>query len=213
MNYAKPHNSLRCPCCGEVRGPAEHQAFLKQVAKEVPEKTYITRRGILLGNVYWCDARKGLVDWACDECLQNGRALSAQPVKQLFCDIAPHFAYFDKAGVCRECGVAFTFSKGEQQHWYEHLRFWVQAEKVRCEACQQHKKRRDHFSQLMAANDYSNQEAVQEIIAYYLEEKEFNKAKQFLAAGKRNCGEGSSNFAVLDGLLTTVRQLQDSAQE
>lgn len=162
----------------------------------------------MLENVYWTDAKKGIIDWACEECLQSQRAIKGEPNKQLFCDVAPHFAYFDKLGSCRDCGIVFTFSKIEQQHWYEQLGFWVQAEKVRCTACQRLKKRRDSFSQLVAANDYTNLSVVQEIISFYLEGKKFQKAKQFLAIGKRNYAENSAEFAALQKLLETVKQTE-----
>lgn len=208
MKRAKPHNSLRCPCCGEMRGPAEHQEFLKQLEKEAPANTYITLSGVLLGNYYWHNAKKGEVDWACDECLDAHRAIKGQPAKQLFCDFAPHFAYFDKVRNCRDCGVEFLFSKAEQQRWYEQLRFWAQAEKVRCKSCQQLKKQHDRFSQLMAANNYTDYEALQEIIAYYSQNKAYAKAKQFLATGKSKFAEGSIEFSQLDTLLNSVRKIE-----
>ena len=190
-----------------MRGPAEQQIFLGQIALEVPAKRYVTLSGIFLEDFYWTEAKKGLVDWACDRCLRAGIAIQGQPARQLFCDFAPHFAYFNKAGICRDCGGKFTFPKSEQQYWYEELGFWVQAEKVRCEACQQLKKRRDRFSQLMAVNNYSDLEAIREIIAYYLQNKEFHKAKQFLAAGQRNCVENNSVFIVLNELIVSAQRL------
>lgn len=210
MKRVKPHNALRCPCCGEMRGPGEQQVFLKQLKTEAPAKTYVTLNGILLGNVYWNDAKKGLVDWACDECLHARRAVKGQPLKQLFCDFAPHFAYSDKAEICRDCGVEFIFFKGEQLYWYEQLRLWVQAKKVRCEACQHLKKRRDQFSQLMAANNYTDHETLQVIIAYYLDGKEYAKAKQFLVVGKSKLAVDTPEFARLNDLLDNVRKIENS---
>ena len=208
LKYAMPHNSLECPCCGEMRGPVEQRTFLKQIESEVPPKRYATASGFLLENVYWADAKKGLVGWACELCLQSQRAIKGEPLKQLLCDFAPHFAYFDKLNVCRDCGAAFTFSKTEQQYWYERLGFWVQAKKVRCDVCQQLKKRHDIFSQLMAANDYSDLDTVREIIAFYLRSKEYQKAKQFLAIGKKNHIENSIEFLILNELLENVRQFE-----
>jgi len=208
MKYSMPHNSLECPCCGEMRGPVEQRTFLKQIESEVPPKLYATVSGILLENVYWADAKKGLVGWACELCLQSQRAIRGEPLKQLFCDFAPHFAYFDKLRVCRDCGMNFTFSKVEQKHWYEHLRFWVQAEKVRCKVCQQLKKRHDVFSQLIAGNDYSDLNVVREITKFYLHSKEYQKAKHFLAIGKRNYVKSSVGFLILHKLLESVRQLE-----
>lgn len=191
-----------------MREPSEQQTFLRQLNLEVPEKRYVTLSGVLLENAYWSDAKNGQVDWACDNCLQTQRAIKGDPKKQLFCDFAPHFAYFDKSGNCRDCGVSFVFSKTEQQHWYEQLGFWVQAEKVRCDACQQLKRQRDRFSQLMAANDYTNLSEVREIVAFYLAGKEYQKVRQFLALGKKQYAKVSAGFAALEALLADVRQAE-----
>lgn len=191
-----------------MREPAEQQTFLRQLEQDAPPKTYITLSGVLLGNLYWMDAKKGIIDWACEECLQSRRAIKGEPKKQLFCDIAPHFAYFDKPGTCRDCGGAFVFAKIEQQHWYEHLGFWVQAEKVRCDNCQQLKKQRDRFSHLMKVNDYTDLSAVKEIVAFYLAGKEYQKAKQFLALGKKKYPAGSTELSMLDMLLANVRKAE-----
>lgn len=179
----------------------------------MPPKQYVTLSGVLLENVYWTDAKKGVVDWACEACLHAQRAIKGKPAKQLFCDVAPHFAYFDKPGICRDCGVAFTFAKAEQQHWYECRGFWVQAEKVRCAPCQKLKKRRDRFSQLIAANDYTDLVTLREIIAYYAEGKEYAKAKQFLAIGKSKYAVTSPEYLLLNSLLASVRQTGKKGQE
>ncbi len=208
MKRARFHNSLRCPCCGEMCPPSQQRMFLKQLAADVPARTYVTLSGTALGNAYWIDAKKGLVDWACDDCLQAGRALKGQPVKQLFCDFSPHFAYADKTGICRDCKAGFTFAKAEQQYWYERLRFWVQATKVRCDVCQQLKKQHDHVSRLVAANDYSNLNAVRDIVAYYLVRADYQKARDFLAAGKKQLNASSADYAALAGLLDQVKQAE-----
>ena len=211
MKFARPHNSLPCPCCGEMRPPGEQQTFLRQLAHDTPAKYSATLSGILLGNYYLLRARKGLINWACDVCLQARRALKGTPEKQLFRDDAPHFAYFDKSVTCSSCGVEFVFSKGEQQHWYEQLGFWVQARKIRCDACQNLKKQRDRYSKLMATNDYLNREVIAEIIAFHLTGNQFEKAKQFLTIGKKKFLPDSRQFSEITSLINRVRQAEKAA--
>ena len=60
----------------------------------------------------------------------------------------------------------------------------------------------------MAANDYSDLDMVREIIAFYLRSKEYQKAKQFLAIGKKNYVENSVEFIIMNELLENVRQFE-----
>ena len=43
--------------------------------------------------------------------------------------------YFDLERICRECGRPFIFFAVEQKHWYETLRFPLEADAVRCPIC------------------------------------------------------------------------------
>lgn len=119
MKKAGKPKPLKGPCCGELRPESECCVFISQIAHDVPNKYYGTLDGDIIGNLYWLDAQKNKVDWACDVCLQQNRALRGKTKRQLFCDFAPHFAYFDKQIICRDCGITFQFSKEEQAHYYE----------------------------------------------------------------------------------------------
>ncbi|WP_083325760.1 zinc-ribbon domain containing protein [Hymenobacter coccineus] len=135
MNKTGKLKPLKCPCCGELQPESECSVFISQISQDVPNKYYGTSGGNIIGNLYWLDAQKNRVDWACDICLQQKRAFQGKPKRQLFCDFAPHFAYFDKQIICRDCGIIFQFLKEEQAHYYEKLVFKVQAERVRCDIC------------------------------------------------------------------------------
>ena len=82
-----------------------------------------------------------LYRWACDHCLKAGRALLGNPAKQFYTfrfpwDAAsPYLAYIDQKRKCQKCATHFVFSKEEQQHWYETLRFVVYARPVNCAPC------------------------------------------------------------------------------
>ena len=70
------------------------------------------------------------------------------------------------------------------------------------------KKAARHLLQLMAANDYSDLDMVREIIAFYLRSKEYQKAKQFIAIGKKNYVENRIKFSILNKLFENVRQFE-----
>ena len=73
-------------------------------------------------------------EWACDSCLEDKKAILANPELQTYA-WNPNLAYHDKNLVCRTCGVNFKFTKEEKEHWYEKLKFWIDAEPVNCLNC------------------------------------------------------------------------------
>jgi hypothetical protein len=86
--------------------------------------------------------RRGLY-WACNLCIREQRAILANPSKQKWCDVPPYFAYFDEERNCADCSEPFLFSKEEQKHWYETLKFWVQSRPIRCKTCTKRRKQRE----------------------------------------------------------------------
>ena len=208
MKKAGKPKPLKCPCCGELRPESECCVFISQIAHDVPNKYYGTLDGDIIGNLYWLDAQKNKVDWACDVCLQQKHALRGMTKRQLFCDIPPHFAYFDKQIICRDCSITFQFSKEEQAHYYEKLVFWVQAERVRCDSCQALKKTRDQLSHLLVNPDYNNLEQVKEIITIRLALKQYQQAKQFLAAAKKAHVAGSNSYLALELLKKQIAEAE-----
>ena len=73
-------------------------------------------------------------EWACDSCLQDKKAILANPDQQTYA-WNPNLAYFDKDLICRTCGTNFKFTKEEKQLWYEKLKFWIGSEPVNCQKC------------------------------------------------------------------------------
>jgi hypothetical protein len=110
--------------------------------------------------------------------------------------------------VCRACKEEFVFDKREQQHWYEHLGFWVQTTKVYCKKCQTNKKLRDRISQLLYELDYLDTDRLREIVSFYLERKEYGKAKYHLAVGKKHQQRGSTEYAQLDQWATEIKAIE-----
>jgi hypothetical protein len=73
--------------------------------------------------------------WACDECLDSGKALPGDWKIQKWADHNPFLVYYDIHKKCKTCGKDFVFSKNEQRYWYEELKFRVQSECVNCLDC------------------------------------------------------------------------------
>lgn len=60
--------------------------------------------------------------------------LRADPSRQNY-TLYPRRYYVDMLRDCRDCGRPFIFFAQEQQHWFEVLRFYVDADCVRCSEC------------------------------------------------------------------------------
>ncbi|MDJ1503651.1 zinc-ribbon domain containing protein [Xanthocytophaga agilis] len=148
------------------------------------------------------------MDWACDECLQNGKAIKGDPTKQLFCHAPPHFAYFDKEKECRVCKETFVFTKSEQQYWYDHLNFWVQATRIYCLKCQSAKKQQDRISQLLNNFDYLDIEKLKEVVALYLTQGNYEKAKYHLTRGKKLRQRDSLEYINLDSWINEIKKIE-----
>lgn len=78
---------------------------------------------------------QGGAQWACQDCLESGQAILADPDKQLFRDHKPYLAYYDVEHTCRDCEAAFVFTKTEQHYWYEERQHRVQSRPARCPTC------------------------------------------------------------------------------
>lgn len=83
------------------------------------------------------DLIHGSFQWACDACLDSGKALIGNPEAQLYCDFDPYLAYIDIDKTCEKCHEMYVFKKEEQKYWYETLRFWIQSKPKHCPKCRQ----------------------------------------------------------------------------
>ena len=69
----------------------------------------------------------------------------------------PNFAYYDHHKVCEQCQTDFVFSKEEQQHWYEDLKFYLGSYPKHCTPCRKQlrdaKARNTELGELLARRD------------------------------------------------------------
>lgn len=160
---------------------------------------------------YWRAIKKDNPNWACDECLEVGRALKGNPNKQDFWSGYLHFAYFDRTNTCRDCGNEFVFSKYEQRHWYEKLRLMVWAKEVRCNPCRHKKKMRDKLFRLLGNFDYEDMEKTQETIALCLKLGFYQQAQHVLNLVQKKYKKISAEFILAGKLLLEVEKAKQTA--
>jgi hypothetical protein len=88
-------------------------------------------------------------------------AIPADLKKQNF-PTMPRCWYVDILKQCRDCGRNFIFYAVEQKHWYEVLRFNIDADCVRCSECrktdQTLQRRFQRFSRAIGRNELSDVE-------------------------------------------------------
>jgi hypothetical protein len=83
--------------------------------------------------------------WECDPAhvpaLPRG-AVRGDVGRQVFCKgcHTPKYFYVDETRECTQCGASFTFSGGEQKHWYETLQFNFHSIPIRCPACRRQRR-------------------------------------------------------------------------
>lgn len=168
----KGHKLLKCPSCKAAISPKAAKACLE---KDIPYANITYRvSGPSLQN------HKRPI-WACDECLQLGKALIADFSKQLYLDYDPYLAYVDRSKICKTCGDLFVFTKAEQKFWYEDLQFWVQVQPNNCQSCRKeirHKKKLNtELSFLLEDKDNWILAELERIVEIYIELEKFEKAK------------------------------------
>jgi hypothetical protein len=125
-----------CPICGAEVNLREQQSLSKDRLKA----PWFCKYEDILSSIEEGTGRdphsdRKVIHWACNDCINSGKALLADSREQTFCDCYPYLAYFDEQRECQECGNQYTFDKGEQQYWYEKLKFWVQSRPKLCKEC------------------------------------------------------------------------------
>ena len=74
-------------------------------------------------------------NWACKQCIKSKSVITANYSKQVFGLSQPFTHYSDIQIKCKKCFKTFTFSKKEQQYWYENLKFNLKSKPKHCSNC------------------------------------------------------------------------------
>jgi hypothetical protein len=198
-------NTVACRCC-EKRCDA----------------TNLTRLGTWLANhkIYGDDAlvyaRNSYVAWACDTCIDSGKALAATAIHQNMGNSygLPYFAYIDQQKQCETCKTSFLFSKEEQLYWYEDLNFPVYADAINCKNCR--KTIRDEnaettkLSQLISNLDASDVKELEAIITIFIKWDNTDKARFYLSFIPKIAGFKTNN-ALIAKHAALKEQIQKSS--
>lgn len=130
----KKKNLVQCPCCKTYVGKRDqshiHQAYQKLV--EQRGEHYISYQTLLKHR-----------NWACDGCLQSGKAAKANfnKLSNRGYDL-PFFAYYLKERTCRDCHIDFDFTIKEQKFWYEEQKIETDVIPVRCASCRKARRKK-----------------------------------------------------------------------
>ena len=168
--------TLICPCCNISRHPEQYQKL-----KEFNEQHKYEHMISVIDS-----AKEGFLHWACDKCLEDKKALLGKPDIQNWGGFAyPYFAFYDIAKQCETCGKKFIFSKEEQQHWFEVLKFIVWSDAKNCKDCRKQLKvtrtRNTKISELVKNLSKNNIDQAENLIELYLEIDKVDKAKFYFA--------------------------------
>lgn len=138
MHKKKKSSRIICPCCKIEKGKgglSRASTGLSQVNGlliQVTDQTQDTNDPLL---------RLVSFDrWACDDCLQSGRAIPGNPSQQRqehpMAHDPEYLAFRDvNKKACQDCNQAFVFTKEEQLFYYQTLGHSRSARAIRCLAC------------------------------------------------------------------------------
>ena len=92
--------------------------------------------------------------------------LIADTSKQNY-SVFPRECYVDMRRTCRSCKRPFIFFAAEQKHWFEVLRFYVDADCVHCPACRVQRRAAkqavEHYAELITISQ-PNQDELQQLV-------------------------------------------------
>ncbi|WP_265428679.1 zinc-ribbon domain containing protein [Chryseobacterium sp. YIM B08800] len=127
MKHEK-NKSTKCKCCGLVKDKHDVSICLS-VLKKID---------FLKDSDQKHDLYESLIDnnfeWACDQCINDKRALIANPSQQNH-SYYFYFVYYDSNINCKKCKKEFTFTKEEKKFWYESLKFRKESTPIHCLSC------------------------------------------------------------------------------
>ena len=179
---------VQCPCCNDF---VNKNALTKTINIALLNQLSISTDAALVDAFIDSIKRYSLYQWACDNCLNEGKAILANPQKQNYSAWGyPNLAYFDKTCSCRNCQSKFNFSGKEQQYWYEELQFFIDAQAVHCVPCrkqiQAKKNLNSRLSELLKNGDPKDAKILKEIALIYKEMDKSEKWKEYMTKSKKS---------------------------
>lgn len=178
---------VKCPCCQDF---ANKNDLTKTLNLGLFNQLSIPGDDTLVDEFITSLKKYSLYQWACDNCLKEGKAILAKPEKQNYSSWGyPNLAYFDKTCTCRNCQSKFIFSGKEQQYWYEELQFYIDSLAVHCIPCrkqiQAKKNLNTRLSGLLKNGDPKDAKVLEEIALLYKEMDKTEKWKEYMTKSKK----------------------------
>lgn len=189
--------TLICPCCHIARYPEQYQRL-----REFNEQHNYEHMVSVFDS-----AKQGFLHWACDKCLEDKKAILGNPGIQNWGGFTyPYFAFYDRIKQCENCRKKFVFSKEEQQHWFQVLKFIAWSEAKNCKDCRRQlrdsRTRNTKISELIKDLGKNNIDQAECLIELYLEINNVEKAKFYFAILRKTFDPKNDN-----GLKDRIRKI------
>lgn len=179
---------LRCQCCRDYVRSGSYKYLIQGNAHIQAAFPYVSL--IEMAKQGPCCMR-----WACDDCLRDKVALPAVIQRQNLspCHPEPNVAYFDEIKQCKICKQTFLFSKEEQRHWYEELKFRSWSKCITCKSCRKSRRyinsRNAALSKLIPEFEAGKISHLDRIVELYTELGNKEAAKRILASASKKCAK------------------------
>ena len=185
---------INCPCCKE----RIESRKLKRIGSLIPYGASIpsmSKQDHLDSFMMTVSKYPVLYQWACDDCIDDQKAILANPRKQYYTfkhpmySWNPFLAYFDRKFKCKVCGNKTVFSKEEQKHWYEELSFVVFSKPTSCEKCRKElrlaRNLNTELSELLEDGTPNEKSKLLRLAEIYKEMGKVEKMKKYLNAANK----------------------------
>lgn len=123
----------KCPCCLTEKYKTEILTCISIFEKTEKQK-YKHYKELKLDQYTYGSFIDSNFEWACDSCLENKKAIIANPELQETPWI-PHLVYIDTPLICNKCKLEFLFRKEEKKIWYESYKLSLNAQPNSCLEC------------------------------------------------------------------------------
>lgn len=183
-------NSLECPCCKVRVLPSK----MKKTFSLLPYDGFFKAMDTTNEEALLLALKRfpSLYQWACDNCIKNGKAILANPSKQFYTfkypwDTAiPFLAYFDKGYTCISCREKGKLTKEIQKEWYEELQLVVYTKATSCRSCRKKRDLNTELSKLLKEGKPENKASLLRISEIYEEMGKIEKMKAYRRAAERH---------------------------
>jgi len=177
-------NTLRCPCCQDKISSSS----IKQILLLLRDG-FVQPNGNSKGEAFIHIVRRypSLYQWACDNCLNEGKALLSNPSKfrDSWNPTTHLLAYYDKGYTCESCGEKGILGKEIQKHWYEELKLNLHVRTARCKSCRKARDLNTELSNLLKDGKPEDKASLMRVSEIYEAMGKIEKMKAYRRAAEK----------------------------